>query len=181
MRCTTPSSPLQSDCLVRACPRPHKTHSHGSSNSQTQQPGNNVANRAGSCLCGAVRYAISAEPLIARICWCRMCQKVSGNGTANAIFPTSSIEVTGAMCCFTSGADSGNLISRHFCPICGSHLFANSSASPQFRVVRLGTLDDPSLIKPETNMWVSSAPSWACLDETLRSEERQPAPPLQRQ
>jgi hypothetical protein len=84
--------------------------------------------------------------MIARICWCRTCQKISANGTANSIFPSAAIEVTGAMNCFTSTEERGNQISRHFCPNCGSHLFASSSATPQFRVVRLGTLDDPSSI-----------------------------------
>jgi hypothetical protein len=136
-----------------------------------------MPDRTGSCLCGAVQYTVSGEPVITRICWCRVCQKISGNGTANAIFPSSAIEVTGSMSCFTSSADSGNHISRYFCPSCGSHLFASSSVSPQFRVVRLGTLHDPSSIKPEINMWSSSAPSWACLDATLKCEARQPAPP----
>jgi len=80
------------------------------------------------------------------------------------------------MSSFTSSADSGNEITRHFCPKCGSHLFAGSSASPQFRVVRLGTLDDPSSIVPTINMWASSAPSWACLNLALKHELRQPAP-----
>ncbi|MDO8286293.1 MAG: GFA family protein [Rhodoferax sp.] len=135
-----------------------------------------MSHRTGSCLCGAVHFKVSADPLIARICWCRTCQKISANGTANAIFPSAAIEVTGSMSCFTSIADSGNQISRHFCPGCGSHLFASSSATPQFRVVRLGTLDDPSSIRPEVNMWSASAPSWACLDPTLRFETQQPAP-----
>lgn len=135
-----------------------------------------MSHRTGSCLCGAVQYTVSGEPLVARICWCRVCQKISGNGTANAIFPSTAIEVTGSMHCFTSIADSGNQISRHFCPGCGSHLFASSSATPQFRVVRLGTLDDPSSIRPEVNMWSASAPSWACLDPTLRFESQQPTP-----
>jgi hypothetical protein len=26
------------------------------------------------CLCGAVRIGIEAEPLAARMCWCRLCQ-----------------------------------------------------------------------------------------------------------
>lgn len=130
--------------------------------------------RTGSCLCQAVTYRISAEPLLARICWCRTCQKISGNGTANVIFPSAAIEVTGTMSCFTSSADSGNQISRHFCPVCGTHLFASSSASPQFRVVRQGTMTDPSSIKPVINMWSSSAPSWACLDPTLKIAARQP-------
>ena len=133
--------------------------------------------RTGNCLCGAVEYRIAGEPLTSRICWCQVCQKISGNGTANAIFPSSAIEITGLLGCFTSTADSGNRISRYFCPSCGSHLFANSSAAPQFRVVRIGTLHDPSSIKPEVNIWSSSAPSWACMDQSLTLVAQQPAPP----
>ena len=134
----------------------------------------------GRCLCGGVTYRIAAEPLVARICWCRTCQKISANGTANAVFPSDSIALSGETQCFTSVADSGNRIARHFCPTCGCHLFASSSATPQFRVVRLGTLDQPSAIKPTLNIWTSSAPDWACLDATLAAEPRQPPPPVTR-
>jgi len=130
----------------------------------------------GACLCGGVQYTIRGEPVVSRICWCRTCQKISGNGTANVMFPASAIETTGTLNHFVSRADSGNTISRYFCPTCGCHLFAASSATPQFRVVRLGTLDDPSSIKPSINIWVSSAPSWACLDPVLRAEAKQPPP-----
>ncbi|MEO8385964.1 MAG: GFA family protein [Betaproteobacteria bacterium] len=131
--------------------------------------------RQGKCLCGEIEYTVTGEPLVARICWCRVCQRISGNGTANAIFPSEAIVARGNMSCFISKAESGSDITRHFCPKCGSHLFASASATPQFRVVRLGTLDDPSSVAPTINMWVSSAPSWACLDPSLRSELRQPA------
>jgi hypothetical protein len=135
--------------------------------------------QTGSCLCGSVQYKVSGEPVVARICWCRTCQKISANGTANAIFPASSIEVTGALSSYTSGADSGNEITRYFCATCGCHLFSNSSANAQFRVIRLGTLDDPSAIKPQLNIWASSAPAWACMDASLQSVPKQPAPPAQ--
>lgn len=130
--------------------------------------------RTGGCLCGSVRYTLSGDPVVARICWCRTCQKISGNGTANVIFPTSAIEVTGSMGCYTSPADSGNEITRQFCATCGCHLFAGSSARPQFRVVRIGTLDEPSSIAPAMNIWAASAPSWACLDPALAREAGQP-------
>ena len=112
--------------------------------------------RTGSCLCDAVRYTVRGEPLIARICWCQVCQKIAGNGTANAIFPAADIDVTGAMSSFISRADSGNEITRHFCARCGTHLFASAAATPRFRALRLGTLDDPSSIRPSINMWTSS-------------------------
>lgn len=144
-----------------------------------QESRKNMPEQTGRCLCGNVQFKLSGEPFISRVCWCRTCQKISGNGTANAIFPSSSIEVTGQLSCYTSLAESGHQISRYFCPTCGCHLFASSSETAQFRVVRLGTLDDPSSIKPEVNMWTASAPSWACLDLTLRSEAMQPAPQTQ--
>jgi len=136
-----------------------------------------VSERQGGCLCGNVRYTLVGDPIAARICWCRTCQHVSGNGTANAIFQTGGLEVTGELDVFTSRADSGNVIARKFCAGCGTQLFAESAARPGLAVVRIGTLDDPSSVAPTANIWVSSAPAWACPDPALERYEHQ-APPL---
>lgn len=139
-----------------------------------------MSERTGGCLCGAVRYRLSAEPVVSRVCWCRDCQRLAGNGTVNAIFPSAAIEVTGTTAEYTSTADSGNQVRRRFCPRCGSQLFADSSGRPGLTVVRLGTLDDPSSVTPSANIWAGSAPAWACLDPRLERFERQPGPAPQR-
>lgn len=133
--------------------------------------------RTGGCLCGEIRYRVTGEPITARICWCHDCQHIAGNGTANAIFPTNAIEITGDVSEFVSMARSGNYIQRRFCPLCGSHLFADSSGRPGFSVVRIGTLDDPSSVRPVQNIWTSSAPAWACMDDSIASFDQQPPPP----
>jgi len=133
-----------------------------------------MSERTGGCLCGQVRYQITAEPIISRLCWCRDCQHISGNGTANVIFPTEAIAVTGRLTEFKKSAASGNAIRRKFCPDCGCHIFAESSGRSGFTVVRIGTLDHPSTIKPAANIWASSAPGWACLDPQLQRIEQQP-------
>jgi hypothetical protein len=133
--------------------------------------------RTGGCLCGQVRYRISAPAGPARICWCRDCQRIAANGTANAIFPSAAIEVTGALAEHTKAADSGNRVTRRFCPQCGTQLFSDSSGRPGFTVVRLGTLDDPSSVAPSANIWAARAPAWACLDPKLERFEHQPAMP----
>ena len=137
--------------------------------------------RTGSCLCGKIRFRVRGRPLVSRLCWCRDCQHIAGNGTANAIFPTEAIEIDGEPAEFTSVAESGNHVRRRFCAECGSHLFADNTGRLGLTVVRLGTLDDPSSISPEANIWVSSAPRWACLSSSLASFEKQPqslkAPP----
>ena len=136
-----------------------------------------LSTHSGGCLCCQVRYSLSAAPVIARICWCRDCQHIAGNGTANAIFPTASLAITGEVSAYTSTAQSGNQVRRRFCPQCGCHLFADTTARPQLTVVRVGTLDDADAIKPAANIWAASAPAWACLDGALERIEHQPAPP----
>jgi hypothetical protein len=136
-----------------------------------------MTERNGHCLCGAVRYRIAAEPIATRVCWCRDCQHLAANGTVNITVPTPSLEISGKLSEYISTANSGNQMRRRFCPTCGTHLFSISSARPQFTVVRVGTLEDPSSIRPTANIWTSSAPSWACLDSALENVETQPQPP----
>jgi hypothetical protein len=128
-------------------------------------------------MCGAVSYRLAGDPMVVRICWCRDCQRLSANGSANAIVATAALAIEGHTAEFTSTADSGNAIRRRFCPQCGSHLFANSAARPQFTAIRIGTLDDPSSMRPTLNMWSASAPAWACLDSALQRFDGQPPPP----
>lgn len=136
-----------------------------------------MTERHGRCLCGDVRYTIAADPASTRVCWCRDCQHLSANGTVNAIVPTDALQVTGKLHAYESLADSGNRMTRRFCPRCGTHLFSNSSARPHLTVVRAGTLDDPSSVQPSANIWAASAPQWACMDPALERIDRQPAPP----
>lgn len=136
-----------------------------------------MTERNGRCLCGAVHYRLLGEPVTTRICWCRDCQRISANGTVNAIVPTAALEITGTTSEFENVAASGNRLRRRFCAACGTQLFANSSARPQFTALRVGTLDDPSALPPQVNIWADSAPTWACLDAGLERVGAQPAPP----
>lgn len=138
-----------------------------------------MTERTGQCLCGAVRFTLTTEPLVTRVCWCRDCQHLAANGTVNAIVETQGLTVSGALSEYTNIAASGNELSRSFCPNCGTHVVARSSARPQFRVLRVGNFDEPSSLRPSMNIWTASAPSWACLDQTLEQVEHQPTPPRQ--
>jgi hypothetical protein len=95
----------------------------------------------------------------------------------NLLVPVDELSISGMLVEYIKTADSGNEVTRQFCPVCGTHLFAKSSARPQFRVVRAGNLDKPSSIQPSMNIWTSSAPSWACLNPALERVEKQPLPP----
>ena len=132
----------------------------------------------GGCLCGQLRYEIAAEkPILARVCWCRVCQYIgAGTGTANAMFAKAALKTTGERAVFTSQADSGATMHRTFCPKCGTPVFSEAEPRPDFIIVRVGTLDDPEIGKPVGTIWTKSAPSWACIDEGLPKGEGQTLP-----
>jgi hypothetical protein len=133
----------------------------------------------GGCLCGAVRYSITQEPLVVRACWCRVCQFVAaGNATVNLAVPREAVTLTGELRDFPSTADSGNHMHRRFCPRCGVHVTSEAEERPHLLVIRAGTLDDPERFAPQMLIWTSAAPPWAHLDPQLPHEPRQPPAPV---
>lgn len=131
----------------------------------------------GGCLCKSVRYEIAVEPIVTRVCWCRLCQYLgAGSGTVNVCFPTAALTVTGHLSDHRSTADSGNVMHRRFCSSCGTPMFSEAESRPHLVFVRAGTLDDPGVAKPAMTIWTSQAPVWACFDPTLPTVERQPPP-----
>jgi hypothetical protein len=111
------------------------------------------------------------------MCWCRVCQYLAaGNATVNTCFPTNAIVIEGELTDYRSTADSGNVMHRRFCPKCGTAMFSEAESRPHLIFVRSGTLDDPEVAKPAATIWVSSAPSWACINKDLPRVERQPPP-----
>jgi hypothetical protein len=131
----------------------------------------------GGCLCGAVRYRITAPPLVTRVCWCRVCQYLAaGNGTVNTCFPSNAITIEGQLTDYSRIADSGNVMHRRFCPKCGTQMFSEAEVRPHLIFVRSGTLDDRELAKPSATIWTSAAPTWACMDDSIPRIEAQPPP-----
>jgi len=131
--------------------------------------------RTGGCRCGAIRYTLSAAPLATRLCWCRDCQYWAlGNAAVNIMVPRAAVAVQGAPRRWESLADSGNRMARSFCGDCGTQLFSESSGNPQNMVIRVGTLDDATGIRPTAAIWTASAPEWAHIDPALQAFPGQP-------
>ncbi len=132
----------------------------------------------GGCLCGAVRYIIAAEPVGARMCWCRDCQRIaSGSATVNVLFPEEAVAITGDLGLFTMIADSGNTVERGFCKVCGAQIYSRTVTPKGLPMrVRAGTLDDPELCAPTAAIWTESAPSWAPIPDHFTRHPKGPPP-----
>ena len=124
-----------------------------------------------------MRYRVTAEPLITRLCWCRVCQYIgAGSATVNSVFAADALHIDGVLADFPSVADSGNHLHRRFCAHCGTHVYAHADERPQLLVLRVGTLDNPEAVRPSMNIWTASAPSWSCIDTSLPGTPQQPPP-----
>ncbi len=129
----------------------------------------------GSCLCGDVKYILNIDkPISVANCHCATCQKQSGAPFVTVMFvPSSSLIVEGRYSTFLTKADSGNTMTRSFCPSCGTSLFGQSSVTDKIRPIMVASLDEPKNIKPEMNFWLSSANPHTIVDKELLSFEGQ--------
>lgn len=100
---------------------------------------------SGGCQCGAIRYALYAEPTNASICHCRMCQKALGNffGPFAGVIESDFAWTRGTPKFYASSSKA----TRGFCAECGTPLSFAYNDSNKIDV-SLGSLDNPSKIMP---------------------------------
>jgi hypothetical protein len=72
------------------------------------------------------------------------------------------------MAFYDQKADSGNTVSRGFCPNCGSPMINRATAYPDHLVVNTATLDDPSIFGPSNVLFTESSQPWDHIDLKLK-------------
>lgn len=123
----------------------------------------------GGCLCGRVRYG-GREEVGGGHCHCTDCRKSSGTGhCSHMIVPEAAFSLSGQLKFYDSPADSGNIVSRGFCPNCGSAVYSTNSGMPGMVFVRASSLDDPEVFKPQMIVYTDRAATWDHMDPALPS------------
>lgn len=115
----------------------------------------------GRCLCGAATYRSSGPAIFMGNCYCSDCRRESGTGHITAVaVPDATLESSGETRAFEKPTDSGSTIRNIFCPICATTLYTHPANLPGLALLRAGTLDDPTAVVPQVNMYVAAAPAW---------------------
>jgi len=130
----------------------------------------------GGCLCGKVRYKVSAEPVFAGVCHCTNCQK--GTGSAFSVVlavPSSGVAVTGTLKEYVGRGDSGNPTTKKFCPECGSPIAVEAGMMPGVTMIEVGTLDDPSVAQPQMHIYCRSKMGWMQIPEGVGAFPEMPS------
>ena len=129
----------------------------------------------GGCLCGALRYEASGDPLYAGHCYCADCRKASGGGFIPFLgFAAAAVRITGASVIHRSPAAGGGVAARNFCATCGGLVFGGERGLDDSHTIYAGSLDDPALFEPRIAIFTQGRPDWAMIPPGLPSFERGP-------
>ncbi|WP_297113312.1 GFA family protein [uncultured Devosia sp.] len=127
-----------------------------------------------SCDCGAVTLHAQGRPVSMFQCACLHCQKASGSGHSSIVlFHRAGVTVEGETKSHTRPADSGANFTRHFCPECGTTVFAESSRAPQLRIVPAGLFAGQNAwYAPNQLIFARTHQAWDMIPEHLPRHQR---------
>ncbi|MEK7266368.1 MAG: GFA family protein [Pseudomonadota bacterium] len=114
---------------------------------------------AGGCLCGAVRFDVSAGVIPeSGYCHCRTCQLQSGAPVVAwfAVAPTRFKYVKGA----PKNYRASPLAAREFCGDCGTYLVFREDDASATISINTATLDEPALVPPSFHIYCESKIAW---------------------
>ena len=130
----------------------------------------------GHCYCGAVRYRASGDALFTGQCHCRECQYISG-GHPNVVIgmPESGFAYTAGKPKGFRRSDLKDPVTREFCGECGTHLLTKTPGLPGAVLIKVGTLDDPSVYSgPQMVIFTIDKQSFHHIPEGVPTFERVP-------
>lgn len=116
----------------------------------------------GRCLCGYVRILASGRPCRVGLCHCLDCRKHHGSlFHAFAIFPKDAVTIEAGTNEYAERISNSAVdllpSARHYCPHCGSPVFAHSGDEIE---ISLGALDAPNQLVPTYELWTIRRESW---------------------
>lgn len=117
----------------------------------------------GGCLCGAIKYRATADPVRVVVCHCTTCQRASGTAFLGFVhFPKEAFEWLGPEPARWRSTPESE---RGFCPSCGSPVSLHEDVLPDRAQVSIGSLDERRRIKPDDHVFWRSRLPWVNFDD----------------
>ena len=123
-----------------------------------------MTTRHAACSCGQLHLTIEGESARISMCHCLACQRRTGAVSSNqARFRREQVTFTGKATTWNRTAESGNVVTFHFCPTCGSTVYWESESFPGYVIVAIGNFADPNFPAPTVSVWEESRHPWVLL------------------
>lgn len=135
----------------------------------------------GHCLCGQVRFQLTAEPLTLYACHCTDCQRRSGGALLLSMWvPREALEVLeGTPELVSSIANDGRERRNRVCPACQVRLWAEPVHRPGVAILRPGMLEAARHFAPIAHQFTRSALPWFRFPEGVPRYETAPEDPAE--
>lgn len=132
---------------------------------------------AGECRCGAVSYrSMSDTGMAVYACHCQHCQAWSGSSFAlHALLPRGAFILKGLTIEYAY-EEQGQLAHHYLCAVCHTRIYNTTSAAPGMWVLRAGTLNDRSSLRPVAHIWVKHKQPWLSLPAGIATWPESPTP-----
>jgi hypothetical protein len=123
-----------------------------------------MTTRRAACSCGQLQVTVEGEPSRISMCHCTECQRRTGSLFGNrALFRAEQVKLAGDSTTWTRTAESGNRVTFHFCPICGSTVYWEGEGFREHIAVAIGNFADPNFPPPTIAVWEQSRHAWLSL------------------
>jgi hypothetical protein len=125
-----------------------------------------MTTRRAACSCGQLTITVEGEPVRIAMCHCLACQRRTGAVISNqARWPRERVRVSGRSTAWARKAESGNSLTFHFCPVCGSTVYWDNDGVPGTINVAIGAFADPSFPPPRIAVWEECRHPWVALPD----------------
>ena len=112
----------------------------------------------GGCFCGKIRYQIAGEIPTIVSCHCSMCRNTSGAPFVTwLVVPAAEFSYQKGEPKLLKSSETG---SRFFCAECGTPVACSNTTHEAYIDVTLGSLDDPSAVVPDSEIFTDSKLAW---------------------
>ena len=130
----------------------------------------------GHCYCGQLQYESEGDVAMKGQCHCRECQYISGGGVNNfLVVPEAGFKWTQGTPSSFARSDLETPVTREFCGNCGTHITTRVPQLAGVVVLKVGTLDDPSVYgMPDMAIFLCDKQAFHQIPEGIPSFDKGP-------
>ena len=134
-----------------------------------------MTNLKGGCKCGAIEFGGEVDVAFTANCHCTDCQQFTGAAFATLVFVSEDgFAVQGDVGEYRHESDRGSILTKTFCPVCGSPLFSRNTARAGLVGVRIGAIRDNHVYPPARNIYCTSALPSTAMDPAIPKFDKMP-------
>jgi len=128
----------------------------------------------GGCTCGKTRYQLIKKPMFVHCCHCHLCQQQTGSAfILHAFLESENMTIISSDLTthdMPAGSGQRHVVKR--CAHCATGIVSHYGIKDTLSIIKVGTLDNPSLMPPDAHIFINDKLDWVILPNDTPSFEK---------